>query len=131
MSQVLEYTQIENGKAKVDAMLLYLSMKYDTRLKFYEGIKDTTPMRPNEPADAVKNPPAYVVFRSTFAAARLRLLKGAMDYLKGETPQYINHAELVQLLRNEKNELAHFGIRFRASVEMYDAIIDYLIQIKK
>lgn len=131
MSQVLEYTQVQDGKAKVDAMLMYLSMKYDTRLKFYEGIKDTAPMRPNEPADSVKNPPAFQLFRSTFAAARLRLLKGAMDYIKGDTPQYISHAEVIELLKSERSEFVAFTPRFSATIAMYDAIIDYLIQTKK
>lgn len=120
-----------NGKGKIDAMLAYLTMKYDARLKFYDGIKSDAPLKEGGYTDTDSNPPAYAVFRTTFAAARLRLLRGAMDYLRGETPQYVSHSELITLLRNEKNELAHFGIRFRASMEMYDAIIDYLVKFKK
>ena len=119
------------GREKVDAMLHYLTLKYDARLAKYEGIKSDAPMQENGYSDTKWNPTQRCVFSLSYAATRLRALRGAIDYLNETPPQYISHSELLELLQSERAQLIEFGVRFRASAEMMEEIIDYVIKYKK
>jgi hypothetical protein len=115
---------------KVEPLLQWLMLKYEARLATYDGIKCADLWKESSYADTSWNPPAYEVFRKTKAAQRLRVLKGAMDLLQNQTPQYISYAEVLEVLRDEKNTIFQYGVRFRASYETYSAIVDYLVTIK-
>lgn len=115
----------------VPSLLAWLTLKYEARLNAYDGIKSDAQWKDGGYTDTAWNPPAHQIFRNTQAAQRLRVLKGAMDILKNETPQYISHAEVLEVLREEKNTIFQYGVRFRASYETYQAVVDYLVHLKK
>lgn len=115
----------------VKTLLSWLTMKYEARLASYDGIKSDAPIHEGNYTDTGWNPPAHQIFRNTKAAQRLRVLKGAMDLLQNQTPQYISHEEVLEVLRDEKNTIFQYGVRFRASYETYEAVVDYLVKIKK
>ncbi len=115
----------------VKTLLSWLTMKYEARLASYDGIKSDAQWKDGGYTDTSWNPPAHQIFRNTKAAQRLRVLKGAMDLLQNQTPQYISQAEVLEVLREEKNTIFQYGVRFRASYETYQAIVDYLVNFKK
>ena len=129
MSQ-LQIAEKPQGNS-VESLLTWLMLKYEARLNAYDGIKSDAKWKEGGYTDTSWNPPAHQIFRNTKAAQRLRVLKGAMDLLQNQTPQYISKAEVLEVLREEKNTIFQYGVRFRASYETYQAVVDYLINYKK
>jgi hypothetical protein len=114
---------MEQSKMNKEALIEWLELKYEARLKLYEGIKSDEPLSKMGYPDSDKNPPAHSVFRLTYAAFRLRTLKAAISLLKGEKEFVFLHKSISEELILEKSKLMDIKGGSSPSILFYENII--------
>ena len=117
------YTKSMEKEPQTLELTEFLEMKYAERLKIYAGIKSEEKWNDENYPDTEWNPPRYVIFRKTFAAERLRILRGAIIFLNGETPTFIQKDEVIKELWKEHEILVRMGERFKESTLFYSQTI--------